>query len=48
VYGDRFTGSGYGVIVNGLRPGTYDVAVFAFSTVLNSFTPAKVIRVTVR
>jgi hypothetical protein len=48
VYGDRFTGSGYGLIVNGLPPGTYDVAVFAFSTVLNSFTPAKVIRVTVR
>jgi hypothetical protein len=48
VYGDRFTGSGYGVIVNGLRPGTYDIAVFAFSTVENNFTPAKVVRVIVK
>ena len=48
VYGDRFGNSGYGIIVNSLPPGTYDIAVFAYSTVLNTFTPAKVVRVTVR
>lgn len=48
VYGQTFTNSGYGMIVNRLPPGTYDIAVFAYSTVLNSFTPAKVVRVTVR
>jgi hypothetical protein len=48
VYGDRFGNSGYGIIVNGLPPGTYDIAVFAFSTVVNTFTPARIVRVTVR
>ncbi|HEX6465555.1 MAG TPA: BACON domain-containing carbohydrate-binding protein [Vicinamibacterales bacterium] len=48
IYGDRFAASGYGIIVNGLPPGRYDIAVFAYSTVLNTFTPAKVVRVTVR
>jgi hypothetical protein len=48
IYGDRFAGTGYGIIVNGLPPGTYDLAVFAFSTVVNNFTPAKVVRIVVR
>jgi hypothetical protein len=48
VYGDRFTDTGYGLIVHGLALGTYDVAVFAYSTVRGDFTPAKVVRVTVR
>jgi hypothetical protein len=48
VYGDHFTDSGYGLIVNGLPPGTYDVAVFAYSTVVNHFTGAKVVRIAVR
>jgi hypothetical protein len=48
VYGDRFENSGYGIIVTGLAPGTYDIALFAFSTVVNTFTPATVVRVTVR
>jgi hypothetical protein len=48
IYGDRFEDSGYGIIVSGLAPGTYDVAVFAFSTVVNNFTPATVVRITVR
>jgi hypothetical protein len=48
VYGDRFGNAGYGLIVNGLPPGTYDLAVFAFSTVVNNFTPANVVRVVVR
>jgi hypothetical protein len=48
VYGDRFLNSGYGLIVQGLAPGTYDIAVFGLSTVVGNFTPAKVVRVTVR
>jgi hypothetical protein len=48
VYGARFGDSGYGLIVSTLPPGTYDLAVFAYSTVLNNFTPAKVVRIVVR
>jgi hypothetical protein len=48
VYGDRFAASGYGMIVNGLPAGTYDLAVFAYSTVMNNFTPAKVVRIVVK
>ena len=48
VYGERFKESGYGMIVQTLAPGTYDIAVFAYSTVSNGFAPAKVVRVTVR
>jgi uncharacterized delta-60 repeat protein len=48
VFGDRFRPSGYGIVVDGLSPGTYDLAVFAWSTVQNGFVPAKVVRVTVR
>ena len=48
IYGDRFASTGYGMIVSGLPPGTYDLAVFAFSTVVNNFPPAKVVRVTIR
>jgi len=48
IYGDRFGESGYGMIVDGLPPGTYDIAVFAYSTVRGNFTPARVVRVVVR
>ena len=48
VYGDRFRDTGYGMVVTGLAPGAYDVAVFAFSTVRGNFAPAKVVRVIVR
>lgn len=48
VYGDRFGRSGYGLEVTSLQPGTYDVAVFAYSTVRGGFVPAKTVRVTVR
>ena len=48
VYGDRFAKSGYGIRVTGLAPGTYDIAVFAYSTVTGGFVPAKTVRVTVR
>ena len=48
VFGDRFRDSGYGLGVDGLAPGTYDLAVFAWSTARQDFVPAKVVRVTVR
>jgi hypothetical protein len=48
VYGDRFAKSGYGIRVKGLAPGTYNIAVFAYSTVTGGFVPAKTVRVTVR
>jgi hypothetical protein len=46
--GARFRASGYGVTVDGLPPNTYDLAVFAWSTVENRFLPARVVRVAVR
>jgi hypothetical protein len=48
IYGDRFALSGYGIVVDTLPPGQYDVAVFAWSTAKDGFVPAKVVRVTVR
>ncbi len=48
VYGDRFGKSGYGIDLNGLPPGHYDIAVFAYSTVADGFVPAKTVRVVVR
>jgi hypothetical protein len=48
VYGDRFLTTGYGITVQGLAPGTYDLAVFAYSTVTGGFGPAKTVRVTVK
>lgn len=48
IYGERFLKSGYGLRVGGLAPGTYDLAVFAYSTVTGGFVPAKTVRVTIR
>ena len=48
VYGDQFKSSGYGLIVQGLDPGTYDMAVFGWSSVTGGFVPARTVRVTVR
>jgi hypothetical protein len=48
VYGDQFRGAGFGLIVQGLTPGNYDLAVFAWSRVRGGFAPATVVRVTVR
>ncbi len=48
IYGDRFKNSGYGIRVDSLPPGQYDVAVFAWSILKDGFVPAKVVRVTVR
>jgi hypothetical protein len=48
VYGDQFLYSGYGVQVNTLPPGTYDIALFPHSSVTHDFFPATVVRVVVR
>ena len=48
VYGDHFARSGYGLMVQGLSPGIYDIAVFAHSTVRQDFVPPAIIRVEVR
>jgi hypothetical protein len=48
IFGERFRDSGYGILVYGLPPGSYDLAVFASSTVSRDFVPAKLVRVTVR
>jgi hypothetical protein len=47
-HGAQFRDSGYGLIVDGLVPGNYDVAVFALSAVSGDFVPAKVVRIAVR
>lgn len=48
IHGERSLKSGYGLRVQGLAPGTYDLAVFAYSTVKGGFGPAKVVRVIIR
>lgn len=48
IFGSRFTNSGYSLTVDTLAPGTYDLIVFARSTVTNSFNAARVVRVTVQ
>jgi hypothetical protein len=48
VHGERFRESGYSLTVNGLPPGHYDLAVFAWSNVSGGFVPAQVVRVTAR
>jgi glucose/arabinose dehydrogenase len=46
IHGERFRRSGYGLIVS-LPPGTYDLAVVAWSTVRGTFAPAATVRVRV-
>ena len=48
VHGDQFEASGFGLHVQGLTPGNYDLALFAWSTERANFVPAKTVRVTVR
>jgi hypothetical protein len=48
VHGDQFEASGFGLPVQGLVPGHYDVAVFAWSIDRADFVPARTVRVTVR
>ena len=48
VFGDRFRESGFGLRVGGLPPGTYDLALFAWSTARQAWLPAKLVTITVR
>jgi hypothetical protein len=48
VHGDQFTDSGFGLVIQGLAPGNYDLAVFAWSMERADFVPARTVRVTVR
>lgn len=48
IFGDQFAAGGFDLATPGLAPGTYDVAVFAWSTARNAFVPAKVVRIRVR
>ena len=48
VHGAPFEAVGFGLPVQGLLPGHYDLAVFAWSTELADFAPAKIVRITVR
>jgi Tol biopolymer transport system component len=48
LFGERFRQSGYGLIVGSLPAGTYDLAVFAWSSATNDFVPARLVRVSVR
>jgi glucose/arabinose dehydrogenase len=44
----RFTPSGYNLAVSSLGPGTYDLVIFAHSSVSGTFAAAQVVRVTVQ
>lgn len=48
VHGDQFRDSGFGLTLDGLPPGDYDLAVFPWSRVSGGFTPAQLVRVTIR
>ncbi len=48
LHGEEFRGSGFDLVVQGLAPGTYDLAVFAWSMSRADFLPARTVRVTVR
>ena len=48
VHGDQFRASGFGVALQGLIPGTYDLAVFPWSNVTGAFAPPSTVHVTVR
>ena len=48
VHGDPFRDSGFGLVVQGLAHGTYDLALFPWSNVTGAFAPPKIVHVTVR
>jgi hypothetical protein len=48
VFGPQFTASGYEIVVDGLPPGTYDIAVFAWGTGTQTFAPARTVHIVVR
>jgi hypothetical protein len=48
VYGTRYRNSGFNFTVAGLAPGTYDIVLYAHSSVTQVFENIRVLRVTVR
>jgi hypothetical protein len=48
VFGDRFRESGYGLRVQGLAPGSYDLALFAWSTARHAWLPAKLVPIKIQ
>ena len=48
VFGERFRDSGFGLRVQGLPPGAYDLAIFAWSSSRHAWLPAKVVSIVVR
>jgi hypothetical protein len=48
LFGDQFEQSGFGLIVDSLPAGTYDLAVFPWSNADATFGAAKLVRVTIR
>ena len=48
LFGPQFTNSGYGLSVSNLAAGPYQIVVYAYSTVTNSFNQAQVVNVTVK
>jgi len=47
-HGDQFRDAGFGLTIQGLTPGNYDLAVFPWSNVAGGFVPATIVRLTVR
>jgi hypothetical protein len=48
VFGERFRDSGYGLRVSSLPPGTYDLALFAWSTARHAWLPAKLVTIKIQ
>ena len=48
VFGNQFTSSGYNLMVSGLTPGVYQIAVFEHSEVTGTFNDALAVTVTAR
>jgi hypothetical protein len=48
IYGDRFRNAGFGIDITGLPPGTYDLALFPWSTVRGGFAAATIVRIEVK
>lgn len=47
IHGNRFLDSGFGLSVQGLQSGSYDIAVFPWSNVVGGFAPPKIVRVVI-
>jgi hypothetical protein len=45
-FGPQFATAGYNMTISGLGPGTYQLVVYAHSTVTNTFNQSRVVRVT--